>query len=45
MSVVKATWLAEDKLVGCDERQIQIHYEVVSIEEIENKFIKTDSLK
>ena len=45
VSVISATWVAEDKLVGCDERQIQIHYEVVSIEDIKNKFLKTDSLK
>ncbi|MBL6663110.1 MAG: hypothetical protein ISP71_03300 [Flavobacteriales bacterium] len=45
VSVISATWVAEDKLVGCDERQIQIHYEEVSREDIENKFLKTDSLK
>jgi hypothetical protein len=31
--------------VGCGEKEIQIYYREVSREEIENKFLKTDSLK
>ncbi|MGB2279665.1 MAG: hypothetical protein ACPH16_06735 [Flavobacteriales bacterium] len=45
VSVISATWVAEDKLVGCGKREIQIYYREVSREEIENKFLKTDSLK
>ena len=45
VSVISAIWIAEDKLVGCGEKEIQIYYVEVSREEIENKFLKTDSLK
>ena len=45
VSVISATWIAEDKLVGCGKKEIQICYGEVSREEIENKFLKTDSLK
>ena len=45
VSVISATWVAEDNLVGCGKREIQIYYREVSREEIENKFLKTDSLK
>ena len=43
-SVLKATWIAEDTEV-CGKREIQMHIQEVSREDIRNKFLDTDSLK